>query len=381
MENPFTFFDKNIIMQMWSYFYNQIRRFFYNQMKKYFDIYRDIKNKILTAEYPAGEKLPSKRVTADKYGCSVITVETAYGMLIDEGYIEARERSGYFVCRIHVLHKEEVGDIQIAYLDEYDGSTEKQEFEYSLWFKTIRKVIAERGEQLFVKSPNMGCAVLRNVLADYLCRNRGMVAKPQNIIIGSGAEQLYETVVKLLGRDKVYGIEDPSYSMIEAVYVGEGANIHKLKMGKDGIESTELTNSPIDVLHVTPFRSFPTDVSTSILKKYEYLRWSGREKYIVEDDFNSEFYKPGQPVETLYSLDKQGSVIYINTFSKSLSPSMRIGYMILPDRLLNTYHKLLGEFSCSVPVLDQYVLAEYISSGNFVRHLNRVRRKHKGGRE
>ncbi len=346
-------------------------------MKRYFEIYKSIKEKILKSEFAAGEKLPSKRITADQYGCSVVTVETAYGMLIDEGYIEARERSGYFVCKISALYKEEVPEFEMEYLDEAPRGNSGQDFEYSLWFKTIRKVISERGEQLFEKSPNMGCAVLRNVLADYLYRSRGMVAKPQNIIIGSGAEQLYETVVKLLGRDKIYGVEDPSYYQIEAVYAGEGANIKKLKMGRDGIESKELSKSKIDVLHVTPYRSFPTDVTTSILKKYEYLRWAEGGKYIVEDDFNSEFYKAGQMVETLYSLDKQERVIYINTFSKSLSPSMRMGYMILPDKLLETYRRVLGKFSCSVPVLDQYVLAEYIASGNFVRHLNRMRRKNK----
>ncbi len=340
-----------------------------------------MKHKILTREFASGEKLPSKRVTADKYGCSVITVETAYAMLIDEGYIEARERSGYFVRTIDALYKEEPREFTVEQLEEPANDGGSQDFEYSLWFKTIRKVISERGERLFIKSPNKGCVVLRNVLADYLYKSRGMLAKPQNIIIGSGAEQLYETVVKLLGRDKVYGIENPSYPKIEAVYAGAGAIIRKLKMGKDGIESAELTRREIDVLHVTPYRSFPTDVTTSIPKKYEYLRWAAGDKYIVEDDFNSEFYKPGQPIEALYSLDKQERVIYLNTFSKSLSPSMRIGYMILPDRLLAAYDKILGEFSCSVPVLDQYVLAEYISSGNFVRHLNRIRRKSNGGKE
>ena len=345
-------------------------------MKKYFKIYKDIKNKILSEEYRAGEKLPSKRITADWYGCSVITVETAYGMLADEGYIESKERSGYFVCKIDALFDETKSDYtDIEYLDEDIKSEDSQDFEYSLWFKTIRKVISEKGEALFVKSPNMGCAVLRNAIFDYLHRHRGMVAKPQNIIIGSGAEQLYETVVKILGRDKLYGIEDPSYSRIQAVYIGAGAKIQKLKMGADGIESDALQNCNADVLHATPFKSYPTDITTSILKKYEYLRWAGDNKYIVEDDFNSEFFKPGQPVETLYSLDKKGRVIYINTFSKSLSPSMRIGYMILPDDLLTVYKKRLGDFSCSVPVIDQYVLAEYISSGNFERHLNRIRRK------
>ncbi len=344
-------------------------------MKKYFEIYKHIKQKILSKEYKNGEKLPSKRVTADKYGCSVITVQSAYGMLADEGYIEPRERSGYFVCKIDALYKEESPKTEIEHLDERADRASKQDFEYSLWFKTIRKVISERGEELFLRSPNMGCAVLRNVLADYLLKSRGMAARPQNIVIGSGAEQLYGIVVKLLGRSRVYGIEDPSYPKIEAVYTGEGAPIKRLKMGNDGIEREELAAGGIDVLHVTPYRSFPTDVTTSMAKKYEYLHFAGRDKYIVEDDFNSEFYKPGQPIETLYSLDKHKRVIYINTFSKSLSPSMRIGYMILPDGLLESYQKILGDFSCSVPVLDQYILAEYISSGNFVRHLNRIRKK------
>ena len=344
-------------------------------MKKYFEIYKDIKNKILIGEYSSGEKLPSKRITADKYGCSVITIETAYGMLSDEGYIEPRQRSGYFVCGIDAFNVEGVSEHKgFEYIEEETAETPNN-FEYSLWFKTIRKVISDKGERLFVKSPNKGCGVLRNAIADYLHRYRGMVANPHNIIVGSGAEQLYEIVVKLMGRDKIFGIEDPSYSKIEAVYDSCGAGIEKLKMGDDGIETTSLKKGKMDILHVTPFRSYPTDVTTSIYKKYEYLRWADDDKYIVEDDFNSEFFKPGQPVETLYSLDTKGRIIYINTFSKSLSPSMRMGYMILPDRLIEVYNEKLGKFSCSVPVLDQYVLAEYISSGNFERHLNRARRR------
>jgi GntR family transcriptional regulator/MocR family aminotransferase len=203
-----------------------------------------------------------------------------------------------------------------------------------------------------------------------------MVADPRAIIIGSGAEQLYEICVKILGRKMIFGIEDPSYPQIEAVYRGEGAKIQKLKMGKDGIESDALLKSRANVLHVTPFKSYPTGVTTSISKKYEYLKWAENGKYIVEDDFNSEFFIPGQPIETLYSLSG-GNVIYINTFSQSLSPSIRVGYMILPPHLLKEYDKKMGMFSCSVPVLEQYVLAEFIKSGSFERHLNRMRRKMK----
>lgn len=345
--------------------------------KKYLTLYQNIKDKILCGEYPTGVKLPSKRVTADKYGCSIITVQTAYDMLIDEGYITPKERSGYYVNHIDTPSKNAVlfKHVTFDYLELPIVDYTTHDFEYSLWFKTIRKVISEKGQELFIKSPNMGCSILRNAIADYLYRYRGMVAKPYQIIIGSGAEQLYETIVKLLGRERIYGIENPSYSRIEAVYTNAGAHIQKLTLGDDGIQTTELKQSFIDVLHVTPFRSYPSNVTVSPAKRYEYLRWATEGKYIVEDDFNSEFFKPGQPIETLYALSQQESVIYINTFSKSLSPSMRMGYMILPEHLLPVYKEKLGSFSCSVPVLDQYILAEYIASGNFERHLNRERRK------
>lgn len=338
-----------------------------------------MKNKIICGEYQSGQKLPSKRVMADKTGYSIITVETAYNMLIDEGYITSRQRSGYYVCKLDIfLSPRKTSESEaLSYLDERIDDRQPQDFEYSAWFKTIRKVLSERGEQLFVKSPNKGCAVLRNAIADYLLRYRGMLVQPGQIIIGSGSEQLYGTVVKILGRNKVYGIENPSYSQIEAVYRSEGAKIRKLKMGSDGIEREALKNSPIDVLHVTPFCSYPTGITTSLSKRYEYLSWAGAGGTIVEDDFNSEFFAPGQPIESLYALDNHGSVIYINTFSKSLSPSMRMGYMILPESLLPVYDEKLGKFSCSVPVLDQYILAEFLSNGGFERHLNRMRRKMK----
>lgn len=347
------------------------------KQKKYLEIYKSIKKQIAEGDFKSGEKLPSKRVMAEKWGCSTITVENAYGMLFDEGYILPKERSGYFVREINPLFPNKTEEkIKFDYLEEPSGSA--PEFEYSLWFKTIRKVISEKGSQLFIKSPSMGCAVIRNTLSDYLRRYRGMIASPHQIVIGSGAEQLYEIAVKILGRDKIYGIETPSYSQIEAVYKLAGAKIFKLPLEQDGIRLESLKQSKIDVLHVTPFRSFPTDITTSIEKKFEYIKWTNGEKFVIEDDFNSEFFMPGKPIETLYSLDKTGHVIYINTFSKSLSPSMRMGYMILPEKLIDLYNEKLGSFSCSVPVLDQYVLAEYISSGNFERHLNRVRRKNKG---
>lgn len=345
--------------------------------KKYLALYNDIKNRILTGVYDTNEKLPSKRVMADKSGCSVITVESAYSMLEDEGYIFTKERRGYYVMPLEraTVTSDEKREKVVPHLPP-DPINVERDFEYSVWFKTVRKVISEKDRELFSASPSKGCSVLRNALADYLLRYRGMFAKPENIIVGSGSQQLYEFVVKLLGQDMVYGIEDPSFEYIDSVYTQAGASVCRLKMGKDGIVTSDLQKKKFDVLHVTPFHSYPTGITAPVSKRQEYLAWSQKTGgYIVEDDFDSEFFKPGQPIETLFSLDRSQKVIYVNTFSKSLSPSMRMGYMILPDRLIEEYDRKLERFSCTVPVMDQYILAEFVSSGNFERHLNRQRRK------
>ena len=345
--------------------------------KKYISLYNSIKEKILSGEYKQGEKLPSKRVTANMTGYSLITVENAYRMLIDEGYISSREKSGYFVELSDFSHLKKSTDSKpLSLLSEDIEVNDGDEFEYSVWCKTVRKVLSEKGKELFVKSPPKGCSVLRNAIAEYLLRYRRMYADPARIVIGSGAESLYEAAVRTVGREKKYGIENPCYSQITTVYEGLGVSTFPLPMASDGIESKALKNSDVDVLHVTPFHSYPSGVTATASKRHEYLSWSKNNNgFIIEDDFDSEFFIPGNPIDSLYSLDESDSVIYINTFSKSLSPSFRMGYMILPERLLSEYDKTMGKYSCTVPVLEQYTLAEFISSGSFERHLNRMRRK------
>lgn len=347
-------------------------------MKKYFKAYEFIKDGILLGRFKADEKLPSKRDLARDLGVSLVTVERAYGMLFEEGYILPIEKRGYFVCPVEGGFKKTEKPLYEIELLKDDQTNLKHDFEYSVYLKTMRKIISEKNDKLFIKSPSEGLPVLRNAISEYLLRYRKMVANPKNIIIGSGAESLYESVVKILGRNLTYGIENPSYRQIRSVYEGMGVKIQTLDMGVDGIKSKELKNKNFGVLHVTPFNSFPSGITATINKRYEYLSWAKeKNRYIVEDDFAGEFFMPGNPIESLYSLCDFNKVIYINTFSKSLSPSMRMGYMILPDNLLEIWQKKLSGFSCSVPVLEQYVLAEFISSGSFERHLNKVRRKMK----
>jgi GntR family transcriptional regulator/MocR family aminotransferase len=235
--------------------------------------------------------------------------------------------------------------------------------------------MTEYGEEILVKSPNHGCMMLRQAIAAYLNRSSDILVKPEQIIIGSGAEYLYNVVVRMFGTEIIYGLENPSYKQIRKVYEGMGARCEMLHMGREGIQSEELQGTKAKILHVTPFHSYPSGVTASVKKRHEYLEWAkNHDGIIIEDDFDSEFFMPGKPIDTLFMTDDSQSVIYINTFSKSLSPSIRIGYMILPERLLGKYKETMGEFSCTVPVLDQYVLAEFIERGHFEQHLNRVRR-------
>ncbi len=347
--------------------------------KKYYTLYLRLKEDILRGALAPGTRLPSKRALADQHGVSVITAENAYRQLMDEGYIHARERSGYYVRPLETLASPAGRETPpLRHLPEEEPyAPDAFYFPYSLWFKTLRYVMSEYGPRLVGRSPNKGCARLRNAIADYLLRCRGMHAQPEQIVVGSGAEQLYEAVVRMLGSRRIYGIESPSYEQIEAVYSGAGAVVDHLPIGAHGIESRALAETNADVLHVTPFHSWPTGATADAPKRWEYLRWAAEVpgRYIVEDDFDSEFFRPGTPLETLYSMEKEGRVIYINTFSKSLAPSMRMGYMILPEALIGLYDENLGQRSCSVPLLEQYALAEFIANGSFERHLNRKRRR------
>ena len=351
-----------------------------DNQSKYVYLYTRIKQDILSGVLKKNEKLPSKRTLAEHLGISLITVETAYQMLREEGYIESRERSGYYVAELSLIHnyKEQEQLTRELNLLELPNVVDANVdgFPSSLYFKTVRSVLAIYDKQLLLKSPNEGCEILRNAIAKYLLRYRGIFAQPEQIIIGSGAEYLYSTIVRMFGNDKIYGIEDPSYKQIRMVYEGMGASCARLKMGVEGILASELEHTKADILHVTPFHSYPSGVTASVRKRYEYLEWARkRGALVIEDDFDSEFFMPGKPIDTLFLMDNSQSVIYINTFSKSLSPSIRVGYMILPEKYLEIYKKNVGEFSCTVPVLEQYVLAEFIDKGYFEQHLNRVRRK------
>lgn len=345
---------------------------------QYIRIYERIREEIMQGVYAYGGKLPSKRLVAEENGVSVITAEHAYALLLEEGYIEARERSGYYVT-----FREEDGFAGQERHRQKEAFTAAQKssqqteypFPFSVLSKTMRRVLSDYGETLLVRSPNEGIEELRTEISRYLARSRGIQASPEQIMIGAGSEYLYHLIIGLLGRDHCYGLEAPSYPIIENVYQVSGVEYEMLPLEEHGISSEVLKNSHADVLHITPYRSFPSGVTASASKRHEYLRWAQKKgRYIVEDDYDSEFSVLKKPEDTLFSQTEDDNIIYVNTFSKSISPSLRVGYMLLPDHMVPVFREKLGFYSCTVPTAIQYVLTELFRNGDFERHINRVRR-------
>lgn len=341
----------------------------------YLQLYKYLRNDIINEVFGYNTKLPSKRILAEEAGVSVITVEHAYALLCDEGYAESRERSGFFV----VFQKTDGFASAVAepkvpailYHAEHHGET----FPYSVLCKTMRKVLTDYEDVLLEKSPNSGCVEFRTALKHYLARNRGIHVEIEQIVIGSGTEYLYGLMVELFGRDRTIAIEYPSYNKIEQVYQTSGIKYESLPLTNDGIDSKALRATNANILHTTPYRSYPSGVTASASKRHEYIRWSGKgDRYIIEDDFESEFSVSTKPMETLFSLSEYDNVIYLNTFSKTISPAIRVAYIVLPKKLVNIFYEKLGFYSCTVPTFEQYMLTDLLNSGDFERYINRVRR-------
>ncbi|MEE8835636.1 MAG: PLP-dependent aminotransferase family protein [Eubacteriales bacterium] len=370
-----------------------------NNRSAYIQLYEQMRDDITEGVYPYESRMPSKRLVAAETGVSVITVEHAYAILCDEGYIDARERSGYYVIyrdtdvlpvigdgtapsektaggTPHFMKPTEAsGDPSAPSKMTRGRSRVSERMPYSVMAKTMRRVLTARGEKILERSPSGGLPEFRSAVASYLARSRGIRVSPDQIVIGSGSEYLYSLVVQVLGRQRIYALEDPSYEKIHRMYEVNGVTCEFLKMGPDGILTPELLRTRAEVLHVTPYNSYPSGVTATASKRREYINWaSARNGIIIEDDFDSEFTVSSKPEDTLFSLEPEKSVIYLNTFTQTVGPSVRIGYMILPAGMTDLFQKKVGFYASTVPTFEQYVLTELIESGDFERHINRVRR-------
>lgn len=349
-------------------------------------LYKAIKTDILNGILTTGTRLPSKRAFAKQLGVSTITVENAYAQLTAEGYIYSIPKKGYYIANIanpYPDHKKILSSENIAlssgktpFLADFTSTqTSPNNFPFSIWAKLLREVISEQKEELMTNPPSGGILKLRAAIASHLQQFRGIVVKPEQIIIGAGTEYLYGLLIQLLGFDKVYAVENPGHKKIANIYESHCVNCKFIDLDAYGIEIKQLENSGADIVHISPSHHFPTGITMPIARRYELLAWAAKSdsRYIIEDDYDSEFRLSGKSAPALQSIDIMEKVIYINTFTKSLSSTIRISYMALPAHLVNQFYQQLSFYACTVSNFEQYALARFLEEGYFEKHINRMR--------
>ena len=347
----------------------------------YEQIYELLRDEILSGRLSEGEKLPSKRTLADKLQVSLITVENAYSQLIAEGYVRAEQRSGYFVQYSGSAVDLPKNQHRIIFENPPVEETPQPSagasiFPFSVWTKLMRSIILEKGTELLQPVKNGGAYELREAISGYLYRARGIYTPPERIIVGSGTEYLYNLLIQLLGRDKCYGVENPGFPKLAKIYALNNAKFEYISLDDSGMKADELYKKHVDVAHISPAHHFPTGIVMPISRRREILDWAeGGERFIIEDDYDSEFRRSGKPVPPIFGTDNSERVIYINTFSQTIAPSVRISYMCLSESLYKLWCEKLGFYACSVPAFEQYTLARFISEGYFERHINRTKKR------
>lgn len=362
-----------------------------NKTPLYMQLYNHIKQEIESGALPCGEKLPSKRALSAHLKISIVTVETAYSQLLAEGYITSRPGSGFYVEELLAVDQvscvQEKGKITTeTELIRYDFHTNRidiSNFPFSTWAKLSRAVLSEQSDDLLNACHPQGTMALRTEIASYLKAFRGMTVSPEQIVVGAGTEYLTGLMIQLLGRNYAYGVENPGYHKIYQIFSANTARVFPIPMDEKGASAETIAGFGINVLHITPSHHFPLGIVMPISRRQELLRWANarEDRYIIEDDYDSEFRYAGRPIPTLQSMDKNGKVIYINTFTKSLAPSMRISYMVLPESLCHQFSTQLGFYSCTVSVIEQLTLAQFMKNGHFDRHINRMKKIYRQRRD
>ena len=347
-------------------------------------LYRCIRADILGGKLVPGKKLPSKRTLAANLEVSKITVEGAYNQLLAEGYISAREKVGYFVEAVEAprLAPEPVAVPAPAAVEESAvdlAAGGSAQFPFSVWSRLQRSVMLDLGEELLRPLPNQGHLGLRQAIAEHLRAFRGMSVSAEHILIGAGTDFLYNLLLQLLGRELVYAVEEPGYGKIRRIYAAAGAACMDAPMDQWGVIPEQLTDA--QVLHISPSHHYPTGIITPPSRRLELLQWAAQgDRWIIEDDYDSEFRFVAHPMSTMYSMDRRGRVIYMNTFSKTLAPSIRISYMVLPGALMEQFQRQLGFYGCTVPSFEQFTLERFLREGHFEKHINRMRKAYKNKR-
>ena len=368
----------------------------------YEQIYEHIRQEIREGKLLAGERLPSTRSLAEYLQIARSTVEYAYDQLLSEGYIEARPYRGYFVCPLEELFQLE-DNLRDQSGHSFAGMEEKQQsaegescegvqdrilydfspheidmsgFPFGVWKRITRNILTDGNSELFSQGEPQGDYDLRMTISRYLHSSRGVNCTPEQIIVGAGNDYLLLLLEKILGRHVKIAMENPTYKRAYQIFQSFAYPVVTVDTDENGMKVSDLVTKDVRVAYVMPSHQFPMGTVMPIGRRRELLKWAGKgkDRYLIEDDYDSEFRYRGKPIPSLQASDEHGKVIYIGTFSKAIAPAIRVGYMVLPEELLRKYREECYFYSCTVSRIDQRILNEFIKEGYFERHLNKMRK-------
>lgn len=356
-----------------------------SEIPLYEQLYQFIRNEIVDGRIHYKDKLPSKRKLSDFLQISLNTVEAAYGQLAAEGYVEVIPKKGYFVLKSEDLEYVKTDDKRMEKPTNHERDfrfhfhptqIDSLHFPFQQWRKYLKNIVDEQNHSLLLLGDPQGEMELRAEISHYLYEARGVQCSPEQIVIGAGSETLLHQLIVLFKKDTVYGVEDPGFHLIQQILRSYPNKVVPLKVDSEGININHFPDSPMNVVYVTPARHFPFGTVLPVNRRAKLLNWAvnSEDRYIIEDDYDSEFRYSGKSIPSLQSMDKSGKVIYLGSFSKSLMPSIRISYMVLPKPLLKKYKEKLSFYHSTVSRIDQQVLAQFMANGDFERHLNRMRK-------
>ena len=354
----------------------------------YEQIYEYIKSDIQSGRIKQGEKLPSTRALSRHLEVSRSTVELAYEQLLSEGYIESEPYRGYFVAQIEELYHLEKGEALRTEKQEekekyqYDftpNGVDLRSFPYNAWRKLSKEILTDDRTELFRAGDSKGEYAFRNAICNYLYQARGVKCIPEQIIVGAGSDYILMLLGMLLGKDHTIAFEDPTYKQAYRMAIGLGYHTVPVSVDKNGMQVTELEKTSADIAYVTPSHQYPTGIVMPLKRRMELLRWAYQEegRYIIEDDYDSEFRYKGKPIPALQGYDAKEKVIYLGTFSKSIAPAIRLSYMVLPVSLLRYYDEKIRFVHSTVSKVDQMIVQRFIEEGYYERHLNNTRAMYK----
>ncbi|MCM1102585.1 MAG: PLP-dependent aminotransferase family protein [Clostridium sp.] len=357
-----------------------------SKRKLYEQIYDYMVTEIRAGRLLVGERLPSTRSLAEFLSISRSTVDLAYDQLRAEGYIEARPYRGYFVCHIDNLvriepeqereEKPEQAEKEPFQIDFSPNGVDMSQFPFDTWRRITRNTLNDDRLELFLPGQPQGDPSLRHTIARYLHSARGVKCEPSQIIIGAGNDYLLMLLRYLIGEGRTVAMENPTYQRAYRLFLAMGFRMRVIGMDAQGMRADELAASEADVAYVMPSHQYPTGVIMPIGRRAELLRWAAEKegRYVIEDDYDSEFRYRGKPIPSMQASDHNGRVIYIGTFSKAIAPAIRISYMVLPEELMERFHLQCGFLSSTVSRIDQATLNEFIGNGYFERYLNKMRK-------